>query len=251
MIKENEMKWMIGLSFLALLATGCAGPQPAYRASESVMASRAYQDQPLIETSLFKSDQEVLSEDAIKTILSSRLQLAPNAKLALMKFPGAQGAAFRQYGWAYVRAETYLKSQQEYIDTLTGTLAKSERVKEVILLPSLLTPKDSTIPILREAAVRLQADLLLVFRVTSDIYHQYMLFAKDKVKGYATCEVVLLDVRTGLIPFTSVVTREQIVRKESKDLDLSETMMRAEKEAVLASLQVVAEELTRFLASVP
>jgi hypothetical protein len=52
----------------------------------------------------------------------------------------------------------------------------------------------------------MQADLLLVFRVSSDTYTQYRAFAKDKVKAYSTCEMVLLDIRTGLVPFTRVIS---------------------------------------------
>ena len=52
------------------------------------------------------------------------------------------------------------------------------------------------------------ADLLLVFRVGSDTYSQYRTFAKDKTKAYSTCELVLLDVRTGLVPFTRVTSRD-------------------------------------------
>jgi hypothetical protein len=66
----------------------------------------------------------------------------------------------------------------------------------------------ASIPVLREAAVRMQADLLVVFRITSDVYYKYVVFAKNKVKVYSTSEAVLLDVRTGLVPFTRIVTRE-------------------------------------------
>ncbi len=216
-----------------------------------MMTNLEYQVRPILETSLFKSDQEVLSEEAISRILSSKIQLSQKAKLALMKFPYPEGRAQRYYGSYYWRSEDYLKTQQEYIDIFSAKFSISDRIQEVILLPSLMTPKEPTIPILREAAVRLQADLLLVFRITSDIYEQYVFFGKDKAKAYSTVEAVLLDVRTGIIPFSLVVTREHTEFKQEEDINFNETMKRAEKEAVIKALNAVGEELSVFLSMVP
>lgn len=241
------MRYVVAILLFFIVISGCA--KKAIRTTS--MATEAYQARPELEGSLFKSDQEILGEEAIKTILSSKLVLPQKAKIALMKFPGAGRGASGYYGYYYWRSENYIRTQQEYIDTMSSTLSKSNRVSEVTLLPSLLTPKDSTIPVLREAAVRLQADLLLVFRIASDIYHQPKIFAKDKVKAYSICEAVLLDVRTGLIPFTTVVTEEKIEHKEKEDLEIKETMKRAENAAVLDSLNIVASKLVAFLNAVP
>jgi len=83
----------------------------------------------------------------------------------------------------YWRSEAYLKTQQEYIDTLDKALTASERVVEVVIMPSLLTPRDTTIPLLREAAVRLQADLLLIFSITSDTYYKDKWLESDEREG--------------------------------------------------------------------
>ena len=108
-----------------------------------------------------------------------------------------------------------------------------------------------SIPILREAAVRMQADLLIVYRVGSDTYSQYRAFAKDKAKAYSTCELVLLDVRTGLVPFARVISRERMELKQPGDLDLSETMRRAEQGSASDALKAAAEDLVAFIASMP
>jgi hypothetical protein len=235
---------------VAVLVAGCSAPialEDAQMMSMRDGVATAYEERPTLTGSLFKSDQAVMDDEAIRRILSSKVVLADDARIALMKFPGPERAALRYYGYHYWRSEDYLKTQQQYIDTISGKLAASDRVAEVILLPSLLTPMEATIPVLREAAVRLQADLLLVFRLTSDIYHQPKLFAQDQVKAYCTCEAVLLDVRTGLIPFTTVTTRDRIEKKEKQDLEINETMRRAETAAVLDSLNAVSDKLAEFL----
>ncbi len=213
------------------------------------MATAEYAAKEPIATSLFPSDQAVMSDDAVGRILSSKLELPAKAKVALMKFPDAEGS--RYYGRYYWRDEQYLKLQQSQVDTLTQALQASDQIAEVTPLPSLMTPSRVSIPVLREAAVRMQADLLLVFRVGSDTYSQYRAFAKDKVKAYSTCELVLLDVRTGLVPFTRVLSRERLELKQSTDLDLSEAMRRAEQASAAETLKAAAEDLVGFVKSVP
>ena len=215
------------------------------------MVTPEYEAKPPIATSLFPSDQAVLGDDAVARVLSSKLELPAKAKLALMRFPDVEGWGSRYYGRHYWRDEEYLKVQQVQVETLSAPLIASEHIAEVTPLPSLMTPRQVSIPVLREAAVRLQADLLLVFRVGSDTYSQSRAFAKDKVKAYSTCEVVLLDVRTGLVPFTRVVSRERLELKQTTDLDLSETMRRAEQASAIDALKAAAEDLVRFVKAVP
>jgi len=63
--------------------------------------------------------------------------------------------------------------------------------------------------------------------------------------------LVLLDVRTGLVPFTRVVSRERLELKQSADLDLSETMRRAEQASAAEALKVAADDLVGFVKLVP
>jgi len=245
-MREGIFKLDVALA--GFLLSGCV---PLHKEAAPMMSTAEYQTRPPLEGSLFPSDQAVLSDEAIKRILSSKLELPEKARVAVMKFPMGEDTAGRYYGYYYWRQEEYVKTQQEYSDALSTTLLASKRIAEVTPLPSLMTPRQASVPVLREAAVRMQADLLLVFRVTGDAYYKYTIFAKDKVKVYSTCEAVLLDVRTGLVPFTKIITREKLAVKEPNDLDLIETMRRAEKNASLESLKAVADDLVGFLGSLP
>jgi len=233
------MKYLIFTGLLLLLVS-CSPPRMAYLPD--------YQEKPKLESSLFSSDQGVLSEAAVKDILNSKVVLAENAKIALIKYEGNdhQVGSSKYYGYFYWRSEEYLKLQQQFIDTAASRLLESPNIAEVTPLPSLLLPKDASIPVLREAAVRMQADLLLIFRLTSDIYYDYVVFGKDKAKAFSTCELVLFDVRTGIIPFTSIITEETLAREKKEDANTNEFMKRAEKKASLASLSASADELLKF-----
>jgi len=242
---------LITLVFMGLIISGCThSPRTAMPA----MSSLDYTVKEPVEsitTSLFPSDQAVLSDEAVGRILSSHLELPSKAKLAIMKFPDTGRWGIRNYGQYYWRDEDYVKLQQSQIDVLMQILQASDQVKEVFLLPSLMMPSRLSIPFLREAAVRMQADLLLVFRIRSETYSQYRTFQKDKVKAYSTCEMVLLDVRTGLVPFSKIVSRERLELKESTDLDLSETMRRAEQTSAAEALKAAAEDLVNFTKAIP
>jgi hypothetical protein len=54
-----------------------------------------------------------------------------------------------------------------------------------------------------------------------------------------------------LVPFTRVVSSEQLELKQPTDLDLSETMRRAEQASAAEALKVAGEDLASFLKSVP
>jgi hypothetical protein len=100
-------------------------------------------------------------------------------------------------------------------------------------------------------AVRLQADMLLVFQLNSDVYQKYHLFKPDQVKAFCTCEGFLLDIRTGLIPFSKIVTRELMTSKTASDANFTETIARAENEAALLALSELGKEIGEFIELVP
>lgn len=199
-----------------------------------------------LEGSLFPADQAVMSDEAIRKILTSKVTLPQDARVALVNFDRSGNWGARVYGRYYWTDEGYLKLQQGYVDAISQSLMADIGVAEVTPLPTLMIPKEATIPALRESAVRLQADMILVFRVNSSIYSQYRAFAKDRVKAFSTCEMLLLDVRTGIVPFTTIQTRESYEKKSDTDYQLSETIRRAEETAANAALRDAAQAVAAF-----
>lgn len=217
---------------------------------ETQAASKEYQERPVLETSLFQSDKAIMDEQSIQSVLTSKFVLPARIKIAMFRIPESQQQAIRYYGYGYWRSEEYLKVQQGFIEAITAEVAKSPRVLEIAPLPALLTPKEPTIPAIRETAVRLQADMLMVFRLSSDVYEKYRLFQSEQAKAYCTCEGFLLDVRTGLIPFSRIITKEYLATKEKRDANFNETMARAEKEAAILALATLGTSVVEFIAEV-
>ncbi|HWQ90101.1 MAG TPA: hypothetical protein VN673_00400 [Clostridia bacterium] len=239
-MKHPKIPHFIALFCTATLLAGCATRKPSLVTSIPSLAYAAKAPEPLT-TSLFPSDQAVLSDEAVARILSSRIELPAKARVAFMRFPDARGG--------YWQNEDYVRLQESQADAITRGLKASEHIAEVTPLPSLMTPIRVSIPVLREAAVRMQADLLLVYRINTMTYSQYKALAKDRVKAYSTCELVLLDVRTGLVPFTRVVSRECVETKKPDDFDLSESMRRAEQTSSGEALRTATDDLANFLNS--
>jgi hypothetical protein len=220
--------------------------------SESaVVSSQEYQQRQTLESSLFQSDQAVLDEEAIGRILRSKFALPESIKVAVLKLKRDEGQALRYYGYNYWRSEEYLKTQQGFIDRLSEEIHASERVLEVAVLPEILSPKDPTIPTIRETAVRMQSDILLVYYLTSNIYQKYRVFRKNEAKAFCNCEAFFLDIRTGLIPFSTIISEEFFTKQLETDANFNETTLRAENGAVLSALSTLGKELVDFLGYVP
>lgn len=217
--------------FFAVLFVGC----------NSMRADR-YSSEP-ISRSLFNDKDRTISEDDIQKLLDGHFSLPDTLRVAVYKLGATNTYSYRYYGFG---DEVGVKAQQLYMDTLATILQNNTKVKRVNLVPSLMIAAQPNITQLREAAVRLQCDILLVFGSTSDIYNRYKAFKKDETKAYATTEAFVMDIRTGLIPFSTLITKDFLTKKQSSEKE-EETVRRAQSEAVLKTLSEVGERVNVFL----
>ena len=195
--------------------------------------------------SLFNFEGRSISEDDIARILSSEIQLPDTVRLAILNY---SSSSVNRYYSSYWSNEEFLKLQQSFIDIFKNKLEANGKVKRVILMPKLMIGNNPNIFTLRESAVRLQADLFLIFSINSDIYYRYKVFKKDEAKAYATAEALLMDVRTGIIPYSEIVTHEKQVTKDNTlDLTDQDTQKRAENGAVQMTLEDLSTRLNRYL----
>lgn len=159
----------------------------------------------------------MLTSEEIEKILGSKIQLPTRAHLTVLRL----GAPDETLSWAFLTGSE---------NPLT-VLGSAPRLSRVSWLPSLLIPEKMTIPLLREAAARFQADLLLVYQSPCQRFQDYRLFRTDKAKTYCIAEGILLDVRTGVIPFSTATTQEVQVEQTPDDVNFYETMKKAEAQA--------------------
>ena len=201
------------------------------------------QSEEFITKSLFTSDERTLTEEAIQELLSGTVKLPSPLRLAVYNYGYQNRTYYGPYG--YGGDQTVFK--QTLLNEIGKHVAGSAEFQKYMPMPAIMAGENPGIVQLREASVRLQADVLLIFSIKTDIYHQYKVFKKDEAKAYANCEVLLMDIRTGMIPFSTVLTEEAVVTKSPSDANQQEMHSRVTQEATLKVLQTFCDQLVRFV----
>jgi len=224
------------LSVLAL--AGCGAPVSTMDRSdsyyESLEAGMAGETQ-----SLFTSDEAVLSSEDISKILAYRYTAPRNNRIGVI----ALGRAF-WFGYSEELARTGTDIQAGMVTKLRA----SPKVYDASYLPTLLIPEKRTVGHYREAAARYQADLLLIYQAACRTYDKYRFFSPDEAKSFCNVEAVILDVRTGIVPFSVTASRDFMTKRNKEDTNFRETMARAELKSLADALAEVGDEVVQFLA---
>jgi hypothetical protein len=226
------------LAFAAILSS-CGSTN---HVSNTIPQDNFYSD-TLITQSLFSDKASTISEESVQKILDGSYKLPDQLRVAIVRLDNPQA---RRYYW---NDEAYLKTQQSYLDLFTQKFRESPRVTKLAVIPDLLVSKSPSFTNIREAAVRMQADIVVVYSITSDIYSKYKFFSKNDIKAFATTQLIVLDVRTGLVPFSTIVTKDYLSQRKKEELDNTEAMNRIQNEAVLLTINEVGQKITDFLGS--
>ncbi len=224
--------------FIAGIFAACTTSRPGSIPNDQLYAN----NEPSIVKSLFDDKSATISEENIHRILDGSYRLPDSLRVAFVRLESTQSQK-RYYGYD----EQQLKSRQQYLDLFSGKFKNSPRVKSISVLPDLLVSNTPTFTNIREAAVRTQSDMVVIYTIHSDIYSQYNLFSKTNIKAFATTQLILLDVRTGLVPFTTIVTKDFLDKKNGSDLNETEAAARIKNQAVLFTIDEIGQQVTNFL----
>jgi len=229
------MKQISFLLFIAILFGSC-GVHPM----ASGVADNVGGDTTIVE-SLFNDKSSSISEENIRRLLDGTYQLPASLRIAIVRLETSKQ---RRYFW---NDEYFQKSQQSYLDSFAMRLRSSPRVASVSVVPSIMMSSTPSFTSIREAAVRMQCNMVLVYSISGDYYSRYKVFKSPDMKAFATTELLLMDVRTGLIPFSTTVTRDVLTKKTKDDLDVEQTRDRVLNEAALATISEVGTKIVGFL----
>lgn len=235
------MRYACGI--IMMISVGCLVGCTSEATVSDMSGRSSYMESPAaqqnVAESLFKEDKAVLSDEDMNKILAAKVTVPAQAKLAVVRF----GQLPYWWGWS----EDFTRVNQQIDSDFLKRLASANHVREVAYLPSLVTPKEMTLPYLRQAAARFQADLLLVYRTNSSNYQRYKFFSDDETKAYCTVEAVLLDTRSGIIPFSTVITEDFSAKKTKGDYDFNETIAKASQQAIGKAWLRLADEVKGYL----
>jgi len=194
------------------------------------------EDTNRLQESLFKGDQEILSNQDIERILSAHITLADRHRLAVLGLnPHAD--------WSAELADLEAQHSERFLQTLRSVT----QLTQVRFMPTLLVPEKRTVPYLREAAARFQADLLLVYSTRIQTFRRDRLIGTDEVRARCLAESVLLDVRTGIVAHTARTVEGIAAKKSPGDLNFSETVAKAESDATGKALLKLADTVVAYL----
>lgn len=220
----------------AALIVGCAAPMSTTSRPDVYYDAQPTRDS---EDSLFSGDEAVLSDSEIERILAFDYSPPKLSRIALMPFGREVWSE-----WSEELSVATDRMQKDVIDRLIS----SPRIYDVSYLPSILIPDQKTVPHLREAAARYQADLLLVYRSYCRNFERYRVFSADRSRAFCGIEAVLLDTRSGLVPFTSTVLKTFEATRSEEDFNIRETMLKAQLRATEEAMADVSNEIVTFLA---
>lgn len=213
---------------------------PACTTISSVSRPASYQEEPIgliNETTLNDGDEKILS------LLNYKVRLPKINRIAILRLN--KDNRWRYYSNDFTLLNESISSQ--FIDKLRS----SKKVYDASFLPAMLTPGQASVPALREAAARFQADLLLTYRSLCNSYQRYKFVADDETKSYCSIEAILLDVRSGVIVKSVVSVENYSAVQNRDDTNFSETVKKAELEATAKALGSVAVEVVSYLEDVP
>lgn len=202
-----------------------------------------YAADTMITQSLFNDKNSSISEENIQKLLDGNYKLPQKLRVAIVRLD-KDNSSNRRY---FFNDEDFLKTQQSYLDSFTSKLRQSPRVQKVSVVPEIVVSKSPTFTQLREAAVRLQSDIVVVYSISSDIYSRYKMFSNPDLKAFATTQLILLDVRTGMVPFSTIVTKDQMSKKTKSELDNAQATARVQHEAVLMTIDESSTQMLNFL----
>ena len=224
-----------GLLVAALCLSGCTGKH-APPAPPPPPISIVGSDDGRLEESLFKGDQAVLSNQDIERILAARITLADRHRLAVLRL--------NQWNvWYRDVADIETQNSQQFLRALSAI----PQFTQVRPIPALLVPEKRTIPYLREAAARFQADLLLIYGAHAQVFQRDRLIGTDEVMADCSVQAVLLDVRTGIVLHASEAAETISAKKSPGDLNFAQTVARTEAAATGKALLKVAGSVVDFV----
>lgn len=205
----------------------CSSVQKDY----GYMNKSDYQSRSTLTKSLVDPSKP-LSEESIQKVLNSKIKIPNRVNLAVTRIDSTS---------------TFQRIDDDVAKSFYDKKNWGKRVQTIIPMPQVLVNYPISISGLRHSAVLLQADMLLIVMPSSYGNWKFRWFDNNKAKATTSLEVLLMDIRTGVIPYTSIITETIEVTKINKDEDNNELVTRAKISSEKNALIQVANQVQAFL----
>jgi uncharacterized ubiquitin-like protein YukD len=227
-----------------LILAGCAHNKVS--TSPDYMNSEDNKHKSQLKASLF-SGAAALNDQQVQNLLTSKIILPKKPKLVIIRLSPSQ------YSYdIYYRNEQSFNSKAFSLNEINTQgfikiLTDSKIFSDVSILPNFMIMNESNFEILRTAALRAQADLALITKTETFTDWQFNFSTSNHAKALATVESIIIDTRTGTVPFSSITSEIATENKREEDYGMNDTMNRAKSVAEGAALNKTSEDFVNFL----
>ncbi len=229
----------LSLLLILFMTVSCSSMKPG----KAYVETKEYKERPKITQSYYKDGNKSLSDGQIKNLLSQKVELSKNLKIAVVKLGHESNLTTMGYSQYQRQQGLVIKdSMVEFFEKLKGP---TKRIKEIAMVPEIIMPNNPNLENLRDVAAIMQADIVLVLQTKSRTDSKFHIHKKNEAKAVATVEAIALDIKTGVIPFTSIATNSAHI-KEDKDFSNEELYLRATIEAENKAINEIAENLGSY-----
>ena len=220
--------------FVPFLIVACSSKMK----NTSYFEESDYKNREALSESFLARTSMNLSDEQISKLLNSKIAIRPTVKLALLRIDstGYKTSLFDSSSYSD-QNELHDKDASLFDSIING----QSRVKSVAMIPSFLMPRDLSLANMRDSAALVQADFVLIIRTTSRSNYDLNLFEKDKITVVANLEYAIMDVATGAVPVSGIVTGRSEAVSKKKDINTNEFYIRARKVAEVDALKDIIE----------
>ncbi len=224
---------------------GCAAQQMSSNLEH--LNTKAYQNKNELTGSYFKKSENNFSDKQIQKLLMSRVKISNSVKLAIIKLDHS-GINYGNYYQSFYNDGMTVNSSNKKI--FSDIINKSGRIKSISLVPTFLVPNEFSVANLRDTAALMQANYLVIIKTNSLTDFKYNLFSKNEATATANMEVGVVDVMSGAIPFTSLITGKVNIKKNSdEDFNSREFQQRARNSAEEKAYKALSDNLIQLFNS--
>ena len=179
------MRYLVFIIVLCAMAGCSASPY------QRLYQNPDYGKRETLSSSLMKSEQSILTEEAIQKLLNSKIVIPNQSKLAILRFEDNSSSNdyasyYPSYWWgrsSYLRSSEYIRNSQEYLNKIRESLEKTNRFTEITILPKILITESPSLIRMRESAALMQANLLLIYKTDSFLATDIGIFSKNNALG--------------------------------------------------------------------
>lgn len=182
----------------------------------------------------FKTFPSVMTDSELVRLVNDSSKIEDGKRIAISTITESDS---RNNGYFYPRRSASEIEFKWICDSIVkselSTIPHSTWVKP---LPTTLIPAGSGFDHYREAAARLHANILVLYKVDANIYENVKLFGKNTVMAISTIEFMAINISNGTVTASEVVSKKVKIKQEEDEP--SESMMdRAKSLAILEAIK--------------